>query len=123
MYLATIASYARLIAPLARKGSKCWRYYVSQAVLQADKSKAGSIARVPASDVEALVSEAVGKLSLTGARQADIRDLMDRVTIGGRAIQVQLSEAAEAEGDADERTKFRAAVNARVNPVAAPQAG
>jgi hypothetical protein len=25
--------------------------------------------------------------------------------------------------DADERTKFRAAVNARVNPVAAPQAG
>jgi hypothetical protein len=56
--------------------------------------------RVPASDVEALVSEAVGKLSLTGARQADIRDLMDRVTIGGRAIQVQLSEAAEAEGGA-----------------------
>ena len=25
--------------------------------------------------------------------------------------------------DADERTKFRAAVNARVTPVAAPQAG
>ena len=51
--------------------------------------------------VEALVAEAVGKLSSDrAASQADIRDLIDRVTIGRTAIQVQLSEAAEAEAGA-----------------------
>ena len=84
----------------AKKGSKRWRYYVSQAALQGDKSKAGTIVRVPAAHVEALVVEAVGKLSLTGASQADIRDLIDRVTVSRTAIQVQLSEAVEAEADA-----------------------
>jgi hypothetical protein len=39
-------------------------------------------------------------VSLTGASQADIRDLIDRVTVSRAAIQVQLSEAVEAEADA-----------------------
>jgi site-specific DNA recombinase len=90
----------RMSPTWARKGSKRWRYYVSQAALQGDKSKAGTIVRVPAAHVEALVVEAVGKLSLTGASQADIRDLIDRVTVSRTAIQVQLSEAVEAEADA-----------------------
>ena len=85
----------------ARKGSKRWRYYVSQAALQGDKSKAGSIVRVSAEGVEALVAEAIGKLSLgRAASQADIRELIDRVTIGRTKIQVQLSEAVDgAEAD------------------------
>ena len=53
----------RMSPTWARKGSKRWRYYVSQAALQGDKSKAGSIIRVPAPELEALVTEAVGKLS------------------------------------------------------------
>ena len=53
----------RMSPSWARKGPKRWRYYVSQAALQGDKSKAGSIVRVPAADVEALVVAAVGKLS------------------------------------------------------------
>jgi hypothetical protein len=80
----------------ARKGSKRWRYYVSQAALQGDKSKAGSIVRVPAAEVEALVTEAVGKLSADRrASQTDIRDRIDRVAISGTAIQIRLSEAGE----------------------------
>jgi site-specific DNA recombinase len=63
----------------AKKGSKRWRYYVSQAAQQGDKSKAGSILRVPAADVEKLVAEAVGKLSPSDASLADIRNLIDRV--------------------------------------------
>jgi site-specific DNA recombinase len=47
----------RMSPTWARKGSKRWRYYVSQAALQGDKSKAGSIRRVPAADVEILVAE------------------------------------------------------------------
>jgi hypothetical protein len=82
----------------ARKGSKRWRYYVSQAALQGDKSKAGSIVRVPAANVEALVTEAVVKLSSNrAASQADIRGLIDRVLIGCATIQIQLSNVAEAQ--------------------------
>jgi site-specific DNA recombinase len=80
----------------ARKGSKRWRYYVSQAALQGDKSKAGSIRRVPAADVETLVTETLGKLSLDrAASQTDIRNLIDRVVIGRATIRIHLSEVAE----------------------------
>jgi len=86
----------RMSPTWARKGSKRWRYYVSQAALQGEKSKAGSIVRVPAAEVEALVSEAVDKLSADRpASQTDIRDRIDRVAIGGTAIQIRLSEVGE----------------------------
>src|SRR5208282_937913 len=51
----------RMSPTWARKGSKRWRYYVSQAALQGDRSKAGSVIRVPAGVVEALVADAIGK--------------------------------------------------------------
>ena len=80
----------------ATKGSKRWRYYVSQAALQGDKNKAGSIVRVPAANIETLVTEALGKLVLDrAASQTDIRNLIDRVVIGRATIRIQLSEVAE----------------------------
>jgi site-specific DNA recombinase len=92
----------RMSPTCARKGSKRWRYYVSQAALRGDKSKAGSILRVPAAYVETLVAEALGKsypdgkLSLDrAASQTDIRELIDRVVIGRAAIRIQLSEVAD----------------------------
>jgi site-specific DNA recombinase len=86
----------RMSPTWARKGSKRWRYYVSQAALQGDKSKAGSILRVPAADVETLVAEALGKLSSDcAASQTDIRNLIDRVVIGRATIRIQLSDLAE----------------------------
>jgi site-specific DNA recombinase len=94
----------RMSPSWARKGSKRWRYYVSQAALQGDKSAAGSIVRVPAPYVEALVIEAVRKQILDrAATQADVQDLIDRVTIGRTAIEVQLSEAAECGEEAGPR--------------------
>jgi hypothetical protein len=75
--------------------SKRWRYYVSQAALQGDKSKAASILRVPAADVEKLVAEAVGKHSLSDASPADLRNLIDRVVISHATIRIQLSEVAD----------------------------
>jgi site-specific DNA recombinase len=86
----------RMSPSWARRGSKRWRYYVSQATLQGDMSKAGSILRVPAADVETLVAEALGKLSPDrAASQTDIRNLIDRVTIGRATIRIQVSEVAE----------------------------
>ena len=86
----------RMSPTWARKGSKRWRYYVSQAALQGDKSKAGSVVRVPAADVETLVADTVGRLSPDhAASQIDIRNLIDRVVIGRVTIRIQLSEVAE----------------------------
>jgi site-specific DNA recombinase len=86
----------RMSPSWTRKGSKRWRYYVSQAALQGDKSKSGSILRVPAADVETLVTEALGKLSPTrAASQTDIRELIDRVVISHATIRILLSEVAE----------------------------
>jgi site-specific DNA recombinase len=80
----------------AKKGSKRWRYYVSQAALQGDKGKAASLLRVPAADVETLVAEALGKLAPDGAAsQTHIRNLIDRVVIGHATIRIHLSEVAE----------------------------
>jgi hypothetical protein len=88
----------RMSPSWAKKGSKRWRYYVSQAALQGDKSKAGSVVRVPATTIEHFVAEAIRKRSADRfSSQGDLRDLIDRVTIGRTAIQVQLSEAAAAE--------------------------
>jgi DNA invertase Pin-like site-specific DNA recombinase len=91
----------RMSPSLAKKGSKRWRYYVSQATLQGDKAKAGSIIRVPAAALEELVVEAAGKVTSDHrTSRVDVRDLIDRVTISRTAIQVQLSEAVEAEAGA-----------------------
>src|SRR5271154_374203 len=86
----------RMSPSWARKGFKRWRYYVSQAALQGEKSKAGSILRVPAADVEALVTDAIAKpSSIHATSQTDIPNLIDRVVIGHATIRIQLSEVAE----------------------------
>jgi site-specific DNA recombinase len=79
----------------AKKGSKRWCYYVSQAAQQGDKSKAASTLRVPAADVEKLVVEAVGKLAPDSASPADVRNLIDRVVISYATIRIHLSEVAD----------------------------
>jgi site-specific DNA recombinase len=94
----------RMSPTWAKKGSKRWRYYVSQATLQGDKSKAVSILRVPAADVEKLVAEAVGQLSSSDASPAAIRNLIDRVVISYATIRIQLSEDAEENDGARIRT-------------------
>jgi site-specific DNA recombinase len=85
----------RMSPTWAKKGSERWRYYVSQAAQQGNKSKAASILRVPAADVEKLVAEAVGKLSSSDASRADIRNLIDHVVISHASIRIRLSEVAE----------------------------
>jgi hypothetical protein len=53
----------------AAKGGRRWRYYVSQAVLQGRKHEAGSVARVPALEIEARVAEAALAASSASDRQ------------------------------------------------------
>src|SRR5271163_1316826 len=53
----------------AAKGGRRWRYYVSQAVLQGRNHEAGSVARVPALEIERRVAEAVRAASSAFKRQ------------------------------------------------------
>ena len=119
----------RMSPTWARKGSKRWRYYVSQAALQGEKDRAGSVARVSAAEIEGRVVEALRKIApravdldgdLTGEVDgagigwsqvtvadgrspsgpcAGVRNLIDRVTIGKALIKIALSAHAAGEGD------------------------
>src|ERR1700691_5229970 len=60
----------RMTPTWARKGSKRWRYYVSQAVLQGDKTRAGSVARVSAPEIECKIIDAIGKLAQRAGSEA-----------------------------------------------------
>ena len=59
----------RMSSSHAAKGGRGWRYYVSQAVLQGRKHEAGSVARVPALEIERRVAEAVCAASSASNRQ------------------------------------------------------
>jgi DNA invertase Pin-like site-specific DNA recombinase len=82
----------------AQKGSRRYRYYVSQAVLQG-KNDRGSIARVPAPEIEALVIAALRADRQVNPDLSDgdlIRNNVHRVTIHEGRIEI----ATHAEEDA-----------------------
>src|SRR5450755_4561158 len=82
-----------------------YRYYVSHAILQQRKAEAGSVARVPAAEIEKLVLDGIRKhLALMGETNhsttiAD-RDLIERnverVIIKPQALEVRLVPTSEA---------------------------
>src|SRR5258705_11366715 len=76
-----------------------YRYYVSHAILQQRKTEAGSVARVPAPEIENLVLDGV-RTHLTSTSEAEHpttladRDLIDRyvdrVIVKPQALEVRL---------------------------------
>ncbi len=73
-----------------------YRYYVSHALLQNRKQEAGSVARMPAPDVEQLGLDGVGthlrslELPIEGVDRDLIERHVDRVIIGAQAVEVRL---------------------------------
>jgi site-specific DNA recombinase len=93
------------------KGGARYRYYVSQAVLHKKPHAPGSVSRVPAAEIEALVLAALrNHLNASGAGERlpdDDRDLverhLDRVTLTANHAELrvrQILEAAQAHGPA-----------------------
>jgi site-specific DNA recombinase len=74
-----------------------YRYYVSHALLQNRKQEAGSVARVPAPDVERLVLDGVRthlrslELPIDGVDRDLIERHVDRVIIGPQAVEVRMT--------------------------------
>jgi site-specific DNA recombinase len=94
----------------ANKGGVRYRYYASQAVLQRKPLAAGAIGRVPAAEIEVLISAAVRSCLQANGIDAldDDRDLVERhverVTLSRKHIQLQLRQIGDAavQADADE---------------------
>src|SRR5712692_5067896 len=88
-----------------------YRYYVSHAILQNRKAEAGSIPRVPAPEIEALVLDGVRKhrASIGEAEHPtaiDDRDLVERyverVTVKAQALEVRMVLTNEASAQTEE---------------------
>jgi site-specific DNA recombinase len=88
----------------ANKGGARYRYYVSQAVLQKKPHASGSVSRVPAAEIEALVVAALrNHLNASGAGEQlpdDDRDLverhLDRVTLIPNHAELRVRQIVEA---------------------------
>ena len=82
----------------AQKGSRRYRYYVSQAVLQG-KPERGSIARVPAPEIEALVISAMRSATRTNPELSDgdlILNHLHLVTLHEGRIEIAINGEDEA---------------------------
>jgi site-specific DNA recombinase len=87
----------------ANKGGARYRYYISQAVLQKKPQASGSVSRVPAAEIEALVVAALrSHLNANGAGQQlpnNDRDLveryLERVTLTPNHAELRLRQLIE----------------------------
>jgi hypothetical protein len=80
----------------------CYRYYVSQAILQNDKCRSGSVNRLPAALIEEVVAEALtqhlpkhssGQPNWRHGRESrPLRDVLQRVVIGKGGIEIYLRD-------------------------------
>ena len=110
----------------ASKGGRRWRYYVSRAALTGRTQEAGSVVRIPASEIENRIAHAVGphlagrasaidgchinhggrgghqaipQLELTRRlrgdppTEKDVRNAIERATVGATRIEILLSES------------------------------
>jgi hypothetical protein len=74
---------------IKRNGQR-YHYYVSQALLQNDKGRAGTVARVPAEEIERLVQEAVKASDNDGSGPAPevLRRRVERVVVHADRIEI-----------------------------------
>jgi DNA invertase Pin-like site-specific DNA recombinase len=92
----------RMSSTHTNKGGVRYRYYISQGVLQKKLGAAGSVARIPAAELEALVVAALRSHSASGAGQQladNDRDLierhLERVTLAQNEVKLRLREIVE----------------------------
>jgi hypothetical protein len=87
---------------IKRKGER-YPYYVSQALTQNEKSRAGTISRVPAETIERLVWEAMAPSGSDGARPSAeaLRQQVERVVVHQDRVEIVKAKHS-ADGDAAE---------------------
>ncbi|MCC6787763.1 MAG: recombinase family protein [Hyphomonadaceae bacterium] len=105
------------------KAGKAHRYYVSKAIITGAKADAGSLGRVPARPLEALIDDRLTALAPDGSfTWAWARSIISRVIVGADKISVTLGEEVDAAGlleappagDAFDATSRTLTINARL---------
>jgi DNA invertase Pin-like site-specific DNA recombinase len=96
----------RMTPSFVRKGGKRYRYYVSSTLIQAQAKFAGTIRRVPAPEIEALVLQALRKHLNDFASNTDrglVHDHIARVDVQAEQLAVTLAGKTDqaADGTAD----------------------
>lgn len=73
-----------------KRNGQRYHYYVSQARLQNDKARAGTVARVPAKEIERLVQEAVSSSDIGGSASASelLRERVERIVVHADRIEI-----------------------------------
>jgi hypothetical protein len=73
-----------------KRNGKRYHYYVSQALLQNNKGRAGTVTRVPAEEIERLVQEAAGASNNDGpdAPTEVLCQWVERVVVHGDRIEI-----------------------------------
>jgi site-specific DNA recombinase len=96
----------------SRKGNTKYRYYLSSALLTGTAECAGSITRVPATDIEALVIKAVRE-HLKPLEPIDDRDLVDnyiaRVEVQPNQLLIHLVQLEDSDRRASAQSPLRIA--------------
>lgn len=90
-----------------KRSGQRYNYYVSQARLQNDKARAGTVARVPANEIERLVREAVCTTDIDGSGCAAelMRERVERVVVHADRVEILQTTSDEAGAEAgDDRT-------------------
>lgn len=85
----------RMTPSHARKHSVKYRYYISAALIQGQQEQAGSVSRVPAPEIEALIIKTVraqlGQLTTSMDDAALVRDHVARIEVHSGQLVVELS--------------------------------
>jgi site-specific DNA recombinase len=84
-----------------RPKGKRYAYYVSQALLQTEKAKAGSVSRVPADEIDRLVRQAIAPARIDGSQDEAVRSAVERVVVFKDRIEIRKNDADDAEDEED----------------------
>jgi hypothetical protein len=94
-----------------RSNGRRYPYYVSQALLQNEKGRAGSIARVPAEEIERLVHKALGPGSEeTCSPEEVLRKRVERVIVHTDRVEIVKVTTDDAAAEAEEPSASRTVV-------------
>src|SRR5258708_11718056 len=94
-----------------RRDGRRYPYYVSQALLQNDKGRAGSIARVRAEEIERLVHKALGSADEDACSPEEaLRKRIERVVVHVDRVEIVKATTDDALADAEETPASRTVV-------------
>jgi hypothetical protein len=100
-----------------KRDGRRYRYYVSQALLQNDRARAGTVSRIPAKTIEQLVTDEVTRLRTTSPPEMQegqypvedrslLQEAVDRVVVSKDWVEIRLrTDVADSPTELDEKTE------------------